>query len=454
MMDIQVGVLSLLALAGLGFAIWERRWPRSSPGPALELTLLTLAVVFAGFLGLRGAESPQGIALYRDGLARVMGGMLVAMTMLSLLLRGQGPKAAPLARSRSALELWALFGALLSVLAADLTLLWIGLQLYLLASVFATPPEKAPLDLVRTRRLLAPLILGLGVALVYLSSGTVDMNVLTRLLWEGRARQAGTFFAGLALVAGGAALATGLLPPYEMGIDSPRTESVILGVALLARLFLVVMGALSWECSLLLAAIGTLAVVWGGLGALLADEWPRRLVHLDTLQCSFLLFSLSLASTELGLAALLANLLAYGLAQSALQAGLRRQNQRPDKDVPTLGWLRADPITGASLLISLLSLMGIMFTLGFVGRFNMLLTAQRQDAWWPVAIVLLASVVAAVRYVPLILGLFRRPDGSSAPASKPSFDVRAGLLISLAGLLILGVLSAPLALLARWIVAG
>jgi NADH:ubiquinone oxidoreductase subunit 2 (subunit N) len=450
MIEGSLAALAILAVGGLALVLWEQMRPASSAVLAGELAILLLAAAVAALLGLRGASSPQTVALTQDGLGRVGGALLLGAAILGLLLPRATPNARQ-ARARLGLLLWSLCGGLLALLSQDLALLWVGLLLFLLAGAWARQADGEDASLLRTRLLIAPALLGLGIGLVMLSAGTPDLTIVRALLWQGTTSQPTALFAGLALCLASVALATGLLPPYGQARQHQVTAGV-LGTILLARLGLVTMGALAHETGGLLAALGALAALAGGLGALLARDWPTRLRNLATLQKSYLLLALAVASSEAGLAAWLTTTLAYLLAQSTLCA-LCAAEEQPEAagQPPGAGWLRTQPLYGAPMLIAVLSLMGLMFTLGFTGRFQLLVAAQRDGAWFTVAAVLLASVLGAVGYVPLILGIFQRAEEPLLVLPRPEVAGSIGLALAVVSLIALGLLRAPMTPLVRWI---
>ena len=443
-MPAPIVTLGFLAVMGLALLVWERLRPQTEARGYPEIGVLTLAVAIALLLGLRGAPWPQSAALTEDGLARLSGAMFLGAALLQLAYDQQTRHDGE--RSRLALRLFALLGGLLVITSQDLALQWIGLTLYLWAN------QVAAGCLSWTRGLLAPALLGLGIAMVYAASGTLDQRVLAANLWQ-TAGQPRLLFAGIALCASSLALALGLLPLLEDAGDA-SVPSATLGIVALARLGLMTMGALPAQWQWLTLAMALLLALYGGVRLLRTRAWAQRLVYLGMLHKSLLLLALAVAGSARGLGALLGLLLAYILGQSLLDRLTLWEATGDVETTPGNGWLRDRPTHGAALLVALLSCMGMLFTLGFAGRIDLIGAAQSQDAWGVVGTALLVSVLGAVGYVPLILGVFARPEGPSDGPSPIGYYGWLALLLSTVTLVALGVMRAPMAPWVTWIVAS
>ena len=117
------------------------------------------------------------------------------------------------------------------------------------------------------------------------------------------------------------------------------------------------------------------------------------------------------------------------------------------------GFFWAQPFLGTVFIVSLLSLMGIPLTAGFLGKVYVVI-AGAQDAHWIVLVILaLSSVMGVVYYLRLILLVVTRPDSDNASLANlsPAFGVKTVLFVAAAATLILGVYPAPLLALTRTI---
>lgn len=115
------------------------------------------------------------------------------------------------------------------------------------------------------------------------------------------------------------------------------------------------------------------------------------------------------------------------------------------------GFFWAQPFLGTVFIVSLLSLMGIPLTAGFVGKVYVVI-AGAQDAHWIVLVILaLSSVMGVFYYLRLILLLVSRPERNDGPIMRVRLPlgVRTVLLVAAATTLLLGVYPAPLLALTR-----
>jgi len=439
----HVVAMGLLALVGCGLLIWERMRPQAGDRPAQAATMLGVACAIAALLGLEGRVTPQTVALTQDGLARLSGALFLGAALLDLCYRPVAAERRPL---RYALKLWGWAGGLLAIVSQDLGLTWLGMALYLLAAQMASG-RVAP-----TRGLLAPAVMGLGVAMVYMAGETLDQRLLMADLWHGGG-QPRLLFAGLALLIAGSGVSLGLLPPREKG-GGPPVASALLGVGLLARLGVFTLAPMPAAWSRLLQAMAWITLLYAAIRMLRSERWDRRLAYVGWVHKSLLLLALSVVGTRRGLTALLATALAYLLGQGLLDRLTRGLGGDPGSAAPGGGWLRDRSLHGAALLVALTSCMGMLFTLGFSGRIETMAAAQELEAWGGVTAVLLASVCGAVGYVPLILGLFARPEEETEGPEPLGYYGWLAAVLSSAALVVLGLVRSPLAAWVAWIMAG
>jgi NADH-quinone oxidoreductase subunit N len=107
------------------------------------------------------------------------------------------------------------------------------------------------------------------------------------------------------------------------------------------------------------------------------------------------------------------------------------------------GLIYRSPLLGSILIIFLVSLVGIPFTGGFLGKFYSFTAAVGGGAVWLAIIGLLNSGLAAAYYLRLALAAAQRTDErdaqSALPAPKVGAAVIAALALAVAATLILGI---------------
>jgi len=110
------------------------------------------------------------------------------------------------------------------------------------------------------------------------------------------------------------------------------------------------------------------------------------------------------------------------------------------------GFFWAQPFLGTVLIVSLLSLMGIPLTAGFLGKVYVVI-AGAQDAHWVVLVILaLSSVIGVVYYLRLIVLVVTRPIDQNHTLARVRLPlgVKTVLFVAAAATLLLGVYPAPL----------
>ncbi|MCH7705599.1 MAG: NADH-quinone oxidoreductase subunit N, partial [Chloroflexi bacterium] len=107
------------------------------------------------------------------------------------------------------------------------------------------------------------------------------------------------------------------------------------------------------------------------------------------------------------------------------------------------GMSRRAPVVSAVLALSMISLIGIPPTAGFMGKLYLFNAAVRGDLVWLAVVGVINSVVSAYYYLRVIRVMYMAPGepGERVPSSIP---VRLALAATSLGVLGLGVLPGPL----------
>jgi NADH-quinone oxidoreductase subunit N len=130
---------------------------------------------------------------------------------------------------------------------------------------------------------------------------------------------------------------------------------------------------------------------------------------------------------ERGSAAVLFYLAAYGLTTVAAFALLAAKGRGGESDVQIddlAGLSTSRPWLAFALAVCMLSLLGFPGTAGFMGKWYILVAAVAAGKGWLAALLVLASVVSAGYYLPVIMAMYMRP----APFPQAHAGVRFGRL--------------------------
>jgi NADH-quinone oxidoreductase subunit N len=103
------------------------------------------------------------------------------------------------------------------------------------------------------------------------------------------------------------------------------------------------------------------------------------------------------------------------------------------------------PMTAAALSIFLLSLIGVPLTGGFFGKFYIFKAALESKLVWLAILGLLNSAVGAYYYLRILVVMYMQEPGEAVlDLEPPPFGLKAALLASLAGILLLGIFPSAL----------
>lgn len=442
----------ILVAGAFGLLLWERVRPASARRLAPHVALITLGAAFAvsalrlgGSVDEIAAAEPALAALLSDEVARFERGMLLLALALYLVTHAPPvsptPDANPAARRPAwyVLHLLSAVGGVLAVSANDLLLLSLGIELYAVGRLFLQR-DAGPRAAAGVTRVVGMSALVFGLAALYASVGTTNLQMMGRFLWEHPGSQSALLYTGSASVMAGIGLSLGLLPPYGRQGGENDMLSPLVGTGALLRLSVNGLGTLYGGWLYALLGAGILAVVWGWFASRRSVDVGRARA-LEIAQRGFMLMALAYAPLDRGLSALAASTMAYLLGQMivfACEAVARQTGQTPSY----AGLFRRNPWLGAPCLVAFLSLAGAPSTLGYIGRSELLWAVQDQAQLWVSLIGLVLYVLCAADYLQLIL-LAVRPN-PDAPRLKCHMTVCVSLILAALALVLLGIYPTPL----------
>jgi NADH-quinone oxidoreductase subunit N len=354
------------------------------------------------------------------------------------------------------LVLFATIGMLFMVAAQDLIVIFLGLEtmsvsVYVLAGYDRRDPASGEAGLKYFLvGAFASAFLLYGIALLYGSTGTTNLALAGAQLAGGALPLAAG--AGLALLLIGFAFKVAAVPFHMWapdvydGAPTPVTAYMVTAVkatafVTMARILVVAFPDAGDVWRPALATLAILTMILGNFVALAQKSLKRMLAYSSVAHAGYLLVAL-LTGTPLGLAALLVYLLGYALTTLAafgLLAALGRNGERDLTldDIAGLGEGR--PMLAFALSVCMLSLLGFPGTLGFIGKWFILLAAITQGQNALAVVLVLTSVVSAGFYLPVVMAMYMRP--ARAPLVHRDHQVRLP-----ARLVLIGTVAAVLAL--------
>ena len=461
----SIGSIALpLAGALLAFAI-----PRRAVAIGLGAALLTAAMALAVLAQVATAGSqayliggwgaPLGIELRADGLSALMLAMTAVVgTAVSIYSRPY--LAGAVEKAQAFWPLWLFLWAALNALyqAADVFNLYVTLELLGLSAVALVALRGTTAALSSAMRYLLVSLFGslsflAGVALLYHAYGTLDLGLLAERA-DGGLRLA----VPLGAMTVGLLLKTGLFPfhiwlPPAHGSARAPVSALLSGLVVKATFYILMRLWMAFlpepqGVAVLLAALGSAAVLWGSVQALRQRRLKLLIAYSTVAQLGYLFLAFPLARLDPALAwggaVYLAMSHAFAKGAMFLAAGSIMTEAGHD-DIDRLDRVvERIPLSLAAFALAGISLAGLPPSGGFVGKWMLLQAAIAQGQWYW-AVVLVSGGLLTAAYVFRVLGFaFSESPQAHEAREVPRTMEWTALVLSL-GAVLLGFL-APWAL--------
>ncbi len=195
-----------------------------------------------------------------------------------------------------------------------------------------------------------------------------------------------------------------------------------------------------WENIVYVIALATMFI--GNLFALRQQNLKRFLAFSSIAQAGFILLGL-ISGSQLGTATVVyfvlvyifTNLAAFGVVQAiSLQTG---KENRDDYN----GLYRTNPNLSLVMMLALFSLAGIPPVAGFFGKFFLFTAAASKGYYLLVFLAVVNVTISLYYYLLLIRAMFIRKSDNPIPFFKSKIYMRLGLIITVIGILALGLYS-------------
>jgi NADH-quinone oxidoreductase subunit N len=462
------------------------RWIREQLVPALALAALGAA------LGLtiwrwNTPESVVSGALRIDRLSLVLNLVLVSGGIATVLLAWRSRAA----REASHGELYALLlstigGMSLLAAAQNTVALFLGLELLSIPLYVLCAAEMR-----RERSLesgLKYLIVGsvgsatllYGLALVYGATGATDFNAIASAISANGLASNAMLLTGIALCVAGLAFKASVAPFHQWTPDvyegAPTPVTAFMAVAtkvaalgVLLRLFDVAFidAQSSWAPAL--AALATITILVGNVGALGQSSMKRMLAYSSVAQAGYMLAGV-VVSTQLGAQATVFYLAVYvfmNMAAFAVIVARERETDLGDSIQALAGLGRERPWLAWPMTISMLALAGIPATAGFIGKFYLIDAAVSGGYTWLGVVIVVGSMISLGYYLPVLAAMWMGEApvpvmAGGSPELDPTTPATTGLqpevafvaILAGAATIFFGIVPQPLFDLVRGIAGG
>lgn len=233
------------------------------------------------------------------------------------------------------------------------------------------------------------------------------------------------------------------------------TASKAAGFSVLLRLFISAFLPNSAIWFILVAVLSVASMTFGNLQAINQKNIKRLLAYSSIAQAGYILIGVSAIST-LGVSAVTFYLMAYlvtNLAAFGIVTVIGRA-LGSDEINAYAGLSRRSPALALGLLAAFLSLAGIPPFAGFIGKVLLFTAAMQSHLAWLVIIGILNSIIGLYYYlVVLKVAYLDRSEGDEQPVRLDG-TARVAVIFCVAGVVLVGILFAPLYELARAAAAG
>ncbi|MDP9367378.1 MAG: NADH-quinone oxidoreductase subunit N [Chloroflexota bacterium] len=471
--------LAMLLLFGDAFLPRDRHYTWLT-----GLSLAGYAVAMASLWWQDGRNEATFRGLFRaDGLTIFLSVVILVAAILSVMvsasyverLEGRMPLG-----EFYVLLAFSVLGALLVASAGDLVMIFIGIELSSLATYVLTAFAKRRLTSIEGALkyfllgIFASAILVYGMAWIYGSSGSTNLDLIARNLQEaigGADVRDASLLLGLLLLLVGLGFKMAAVPfhfwtpdAYD-GAPTPVTAfmSVVPKAAAFAatiRILVQGLGPLRDDWINLIAILALLTMAFGNVVAISQRNVKRMLAYSSIAHTGYMLVGLAAyqatgGDPDQGVRSLLYYILAYtfmNIGAFAIVTWLQHRGRGMTLD-DFSGLATSHPLAAAAMTVFMVSLMGVPPLIGFYAKYYVILAAIEADLLWLALAVVVLSAVSAFFYLRVVAVMyFNDPEREPRQASTPLLD--AGILGMVLATIFLGIFSTPVIDLAdRWVSA-
>ncbi len=452
---------------------------------------IAAAGIGAAALALWQPHAEPGMLIHGDFFATYVRWLVLALGMLWVMLSARSAAEGAAAEYYGSL-LMVIAGLMITSIAADLVLLFLGLELisiptYLLLYLARRDPASQE---VTTKyfflSVLASALLLYGFSFLYGVAGTTRLDALQMVLQDALAKPDGAAAAfrslaalGLVLVFAGLGFRLAAVPFHFYAPDvfqgtthgnaallsaAPKIAAVVALVRIVAIAMSELDPAIGWQIAVVLALV---TMTLGNVLALWQDNVRRLMAYSSIAHGGYMLIGLAVALAAAkgaasvgdfdGVAAMILYLTVYALATTGIFAALAYLGRSGEQlnDVDELaGLARTRPLAAFALAVCLFSLTGIPPLAGFWGKLTLFSgalgisspsSATPFQTWFLVLAIggVLNAAIAAAYYLRLVAAMYFRSPAST-PHAQGGIGAWAAMVVCAVCVTAAGLYPAPL----------
>jgi multicomponent Na+:H+ antiporter subunit D len=181
-----------------------------------------------------------------------------------------------------------------------------------------------------------------------------------------------------------------------------------------------------------LVYVAGVTIVWASLIALRQDHLKRRLAYSTISQLSYVVLGAALL-TPIAILGAAIHLAAHAVSKITLFfcAGSIHTAAHIDNVSDMEGVGRRMPWTMGSFAVGAMSMIGVPPTVGFLGKWFMLIGAVGTGQWFAVVVIVLSTLLNAGYFLPIVYSAFRRPDATGSRPRQAGGEAPWPMVISL-----------------------
>ncbi|MBA3378809.1 MAG: NADH-quinone oxidoreductase subunit N [Chloroflexia bacterium] len=371
---------------------------------------------------------------------------------------------------------FSVLGALLTASAGDLVMLFVGIELSSLATYILTAFAKRRVTALEGALkyfllgIFASAILLYGMAWVYGSSGTTDLDeiaVQIQGLIAGQDNLDASLLLGLLLVIVGLGFKMAAVPfhfwtpdAYD-GAPTPVTGfmSVVPKAAAFAaavRILIQGLGPLRDDWVQIIAILAVVTMVFGNIVAISQRNVKRMLAYSSIAHTGYMLaglaayraqegFGTGSSDTNQGVSSVLYYLLAYtfmNIGAFAIVVWIQHRGRGMELE-DFSGLASVHPLPAAAMTVFMISLMGIPPTIGFYGKYYVIVALIDTDLLWLALAIVLMSAVSAFFYLRVVATMYFS-EGQEFKTQVKTPLLNVGIVVMVIAVFALGFFSSPI----------
>jgi NADH-quinone oxidoreductase subunit N len=365
------------------------------------------------------------------------------------------------------LMLFATIGMMIMASAADLVILYVGLELMALSTYVLAGFMKGS---VRSNEAAVKyLLLGafasgfllFGISLTYGLTGSTNIREVAAYIADNSLMSSPALMVALLMFVSAFSFKVAAVPFHMWAPDvyegAPTSVTAFMsvgpkaaGFAVMGRVFLIGFASMGTELREVLIPIAVLTMAIGNIVALAQTNIKRMLAYSSIAHAGYALVGL-IAGGQSGVASMMNYMLIYAfmnIGAFAIVILLCREGVKGEDIGEYEGLSKTHPLRALLMLVFMFSLTGIPPTAGFVGKFYIISAALDSGYITLSVLMVLFSAISAYYYMRIVMYMYMR-EPRTEPQLASSGGLNMALALSVAGVILMGVLPSGVLDLAR-----